>query len=73
MSEKQQLIEALIRKDIDSVIALTGISYEKAIDKCEEAAEIQETIEAYIRAGQDTDFFTEKLSDLAENLLSLHR
>lgn len=73
MSDKQQLIEALVSKDVDTVVSLTGISYEKAVDNCEKAADIQENIMAYIRAGQDTDFFVEKLSELAENLLSSQR
>lgn len=73
MSDKQQLIEALISKDVDTVISLTGISYEKAVDMCEKAADINDNIVAYTRAGQDTDLFVEKLSDLAENLLSNQR
>ena len=73
MSDTQELKEALIKMDIDTVIALTGLSYENAADKCEQAEKIYESIMGCIRAGQDSTYFEEQLSDLVNDLLSISR
>lgn len=73
MSDTQELKEALIKRDIDTVIAITGLSYEEAADKCEQAENIHDSIMGCIRASQDSTYFEEQLSDLVNDLLSRSR
>lgn len=73
MTDEIELKQALISKDIDTVVAMTGLSFEAAIEKCERASELYENSMGCIRAGQDSSFFDEQLSDLAKNLLSKSR
>ena len=70
MSDTQELKQALITMDVDTVMAITGLSFQAATDKCEKAAGLQEAIMSSIRNNQDPSIFQEQLSDLTETLLS---